>query len=160
VGNHIAPCFSRRSEATPSPSELSRDKSPFMPDWSFKLQSKEAGRVIAAIAACAFTFLLSASAHAASIPVVTAKNASPRAQWGAEQLRAALASVKNPPRGARVIAALATAPELKRFKLPEFPPHSEEAFLIRQAGNTWVIAGSDASGVLYGELELRDRIRA
>src|SRR6185437_15911793 len=110
---------------------------------------------------CVLSLAVSATAlHAASVPVVTAKNASPRAQWGAEQLRAALAGVKNAPRGARVIAALATAPELKRYNLPAFAPHSEEAFLIRQAGKTWVIAGSDASGVLYGELELRDRIRA
>jgi hypothetical protein len=109
--------------------------------------------------ACSLALALSTAAHAA-VPVITAKNASPRARWGAQQLRAALATVRQAPKGARVIAALATAPELKRFNLPAFPPHSEEAFLIRQIGSTWVIAGSGASGVLYGELELADRVRA
>jgi hypothetical protein len=103
---------------------------------------------------------LAATVHAASIPVVIAKNESPRAQWGAQQLRLALASLKHSPRGARVIAGVSAAPELQRFSLPGFPPHSQEAFLIKQVGNTWAVAGSDASGVLYGELELADRVRA
>ncbi|HEV2134543.1 MAG TPA: hypothetical protein VGR47_09770 [Terracidiphilus sp.] len=111
-------------------------------------------------AASVFAVRLAATVHAAPIPVIVAKGASPRAQWGAQQLRAALASLKPSPEGARVIAALATAPELQRFNLPAFPPRTEEAFLIKQIGKTWVIAGSDASGVLYGELELADRIRA
>jgi hypothetical protein len=111
------------------------------------------------VAASAFAIVLSAVAHAASVPVITAKNASPRELWGAQQLRAALATLKQAPQGARVVAALGTAPELKRFNLAALPPHAEEAFVIQQNGNTWVIAGNDASGVLYGELELADRIR-
>ena len=109
---------------------------------------------------CALALALSAAAHAAPVPVITTKGPSARAQWGAQQLRSTLATLKQSPKGARIIAALATAPELKQFNLPAFPPHSEEAFLIRQIGNTWVVAGSDPSGVLYGELELADRIRA
>ncbi|MGH9590324.1 MAG: hypothetical protein ACRD25_08000 [Terracidiphilus sp.] len=103
---------------------------------------------------------LTVALHAASIPVITAKGASPRAVWGAQQLRAALASLKKAPQHARVIADLGTALELKRFNLPAFPPHAQEAFLIRKIGKTWVVAGSDPSGVLYGELELADRVRA
>ncbi len=53
-----------------------------------------------------------------------------------------------------------SAPELASFNLPKFSPQAEESFLIRQEGATWIIAGSDPSGVLYGELELADRVRA
>ncbi len=105
-------------------------------------------------------FMLCAAIHAAPVPVITAKNASSRAQWGAQQLRAALATIKQAPQGTRVVAGQLTAPELKPFNLPAFRPHAEEAFLIRQIGHTWIIAGSDPSGVLYGELELADRVRA
>ena len=109
---------------------------------------------------CVISFALFANAlHASSVPFITAKTASPRAQWGAQQLRAALIAIKQPPKGARIIAALATAPELQRYHLPAFPAHTEEAFLIRQVGHTWVVAGSDPSGVLYGELELAGRVR-
>jgi hypothetical protein len=49
---------------------------------------------------------------------------------------------------------------MKRFALPEFWPQAKETFLIRQVGKVWVVTGSDASGVLYGELELAARIKA
>jgi len=111
-------------------------------------------------AACALAIALCGTAHAARVKVIVAKGASARALWGAGQLRAALAEVKNAPPGARVIAGLRSAPELNRFAVPAFWPQAQEAFLIRQIGNTWVIAGSDPSGVLYGELELADRVRA
>ncbi|MGB6745805.1 MAG: hypothetical protein WBE38_19305 [Terracidiphilus sp.] len=106
-----------------------------------------------------FMLLLCAAAHAASIAVVTAKSATLRELYGAEKLRDALGELTTP-HGARIVTAVRTAPELKRFDLPEFWPQAEEAFLIKQIGNTWVVAGSDPSGVLYGELELADRIRA
>jgi len=113
-----------------------------------------------AAAAFVLALLLPGAARAAKIKVITAKDASPRALWGAQQLRSALAEVKDAPAGARIVAALRSAPELKRFNLPEFWPQAQEAFLIKQVGGTWVIAGSDSSGVLYGELELADRIRS
>jgi hypothetical protein len=80
--------------------------------------------------------------------------------YGAEKLRGALAELRSAPEGARVLAAVRSAPELACFDLPEFWPQAEEAFLIRQVGKTWIVTGSDASGVLYGELELADRVRA
>src|ERR1700728_308057 len=58
------------------------------------------------------------------------------------------------------LAAVRSAPELAHFDLPEFWPQAQEAFEIKQIGKTWVVTGSDSSGVLYGELELADRIRA
>lgn len=124
-----------------------------------KNRSRRIG-VTARLAACALALALSAAAPAAPVKVITAKSASSRAIWGAQQLRSALAGLKQPPKHARIVAALRTAPELRRFNLPEFASHAEEAFLIRQVGNTWVVAGSDPSGVLYGELELADRVRA
>jgi hypothetical protein len=98
------------------------------------------------------------SAHA--VTVVTAKGASPRELYGAEKLRSALAELKTKPAGARVLAAVRSAPELSHFDLPEFWPQAQEAFLIKQIGKTWIVTGSDPSGVLYGELELAARIRA
>jgi hypothetical protein len=107
-----------------------------------------------------FSVLLCAAAHADPITIVTAKNATPRELFGADKLRAALPEIKTASHGARILAAVRNAPELKHFNLPEFWPQAAEAFLIRQVGNTWIVTGSDPSGVLYGELELADRIRA
>lgn len=110
---------------------------------------------------CAALLALAAciAAHA-TVPVLTAKSASPRELYGAAQLRTALAGLKSSPPRARILAAVRSAPELAHFNLPEFWPQAQEAFLIKQIGRTWIVAGSDASGVLYGELELADRIRA
>ncbi len=99
-------------------------------------------------------------ASARAVTVVTAKGASPRELYGAQKLRSALAELKAAPASARVLVAVRSAPELAHFDLPEFWPQAQEAFLIKQIGKTWIVTGSDPSGVLYGELELADRIRA
>ena len=111
---------------------------------------------------CVFVLAACAGLHAVAVPVpvVTAQHASARELWGAEQLRAALATVKSAPAGARVLVGLRSSAAMERMDLPEFWPQAKEAFLIQQVGKTWVVAGSDASGVLYGELELADRVRA
>ncbi|MFP5233157.1 MAG: hypothetical protein ACLGQX_11100, partial [Acidobacteriota bacterium] len=79
----------------------------------------------------------------AQVKVITVKKATPRELYGAQQLRAALSEVQDAPSGARVIAGVSSAGELERFHLPAFWPQAEEAFLIRQVGNAWVVAGSD-----------------
>ncbi len=119
-------------------------------------------RGLAGLAVLGLVFLAAAPGAAASpqVKVITAKGATPRELWGAQQLRDALAGLKNAPQGARVLAALRSAPEVARFHLPEFWPQAQEAFLIKQVGKNWVVTGSDPSGVLYGELELADRVRA
>ncbi len=119
-------------------------------------------RGLAGLAVLGLVFLAAAPGAAASpqVKVITAKGATPRELWGVQQLRDALAGLKNAPEGARVVSAVRTAPEVARFHLPEFWPQAQEAFLIKQVGETWVVAGSDPSGVLYGELELADRVRA
>ncbi|MGA3129802.1 MAG: hypothetical protein ABSD59_03310 [Terracidiphilus sp.] len=109
---------------------------------------------------CANLLVVAACVSAHAVTVVTAKGASPRELYGAEKLRSALAELKTKPAGARVLAAVRSAPELSHFDLPEFWPQAQEAFLIKQIGKTWIVTGSDPSGVLYGELELAARIRA
>ena len=44
--------------------------------------------------------------------------------------------------------------------MPAFPKGVTEAFLLKRAGNDWLVAGSDPSGVLYGCLEMARRIEA
>jgi hypothetical protein len=117
-------------------------------------------RTLRRLSTSILALMLTVAAHAASVKVITAKGVTPRELYGAERLRTALAALTATPHDARIVAAVRTAPELRRFNLPELWPQAEEAFLIKQLGNTWVVAGSDPSGVLYGELELADRIRA
>ncbi|HUA93107.1 MAG TPA: hypothetical protein VL991_11090 [Terracidiphilus sp.] len=114
----------------------------------------------AGLLTCLLLLAFCSVADALSIPVITQKSATPRELYGAEKLRAAVTELRDAPAGARILAAVRTAPELHRFDLPEFQPQAAEAFLIQQVGETWIVTGSDASGVLYGELELADRIRA
>jgi hypothetical protein len=123
------------------------------------MKYKRHSRIARIVSVAFFLILLCTAGQAAPIKVITAKNATPRELYGADKLRAALAEIRTAPHGARVLAAIRNAPELKHLNLPEFRPQAEEAFLIRQIGTTWIVAGSDPSGVLYGELELADRIR-
>jgi hypothetical protein len=115
---------------------------------------------ISFLLACVSLLLPCSAARAVSVPVLNAKDASPRELYGAQQLRAALSGLNGAPAEARILAAVRSAPELAHFDLPEFWPQAQEAFLIRQVGRSWIVTGSDPSGVLYGELELADRIRA
>src|ERR1700734_4040691 len=117
-------------------------------------------RVVSLACTGVFAVAVPMTVHAATVGVATARNASARELYGAEQLRAALEEVKAAPAGARVLAAVRGASELAQFALAEFRPQAEEAFLIKQVGKTWIVTGSDPSGVLYGELELADRVRA
>ena len=105
-------------------------------------------------------FALCGTAYGAEVKLITAKTATARELYGAERLRAALAGLKTAPAGARVVAGVRSAPDVERFGVPEFWPQAQEAFLIKQVGKIWVVTGSDASGVLYGEMELAARIKA
>ena len=106
-------------------------------------------------------FLLLGVASAAPVKVVTEPGASARELYGAERLRDALERLnQSAPAGANVVVGLLSSSDVARFHLPEFWPQAKEAFLIRQVGKTWVVTGSDSSGLLYGELELASRIKA
>jgi hypothetical protein len=126
-----------------------------------KREIQEKLRLVFHVSTAMVVFAWSAALHAAPVKVITAKGATPREIYGAEKLRSALADLPSAPAGARVLAAVRNEPELRRFKnLEEFWPQAEEAFLIKQVGKTWIVTGSDPSGVLYGELDLADRVRA
>jgi hypothetical protein len=102
--------------------------------------------------------MMAQSANAA-VRVFTAPGATPREQYAAQRLRQAVAGVTSAP-NARILIAVRSASLLKNYKLAQFWPGASEAFLLRRIGNTWIVAGSDPSGVLYGSLELASRIQA
>jgi len=84
----------------------------------------------------------------AAVPVSTGPGASPRELLGAERLRAALAGISQT--NARVTVRVAPG--------PEFSGH-EEAFHLVRRGGEWQVIASDASGALYGCLELARRVK-
>ena len=106
----------------------------------------------------ALFFLLPVAAFA-SIPVITAPDATPREKYGAERLDGILRNLtESLPADAKVIVALRDSPLLARYPLAQFWPGATEAFLLKRVGDTWIVAGSDPSGALYGSLELAERI--
>ncbi|MGB6546772.1 MAG: hypothetical protein WBE97_14230, partial [Candidatus Acidiferrales bacterium] len=80
-------------------------------------------------------------------------------KYGAERLAEVLQSITAPaPDDAKVIVAVRDSPVLAHYPLAQFWPGATEAFLLKRIGNTWIVAGSDPSGALYGSLELAQRI--
>ena len=105
---------------------------------------------------CLCTLLLTITANAAP-KIQLAPNPTPREIYGADRLREAVRTINS---DATILVGSLASPQIAKFNLPEFWPQAKEAYLIRQIGRTWVVAGSDPSGILYGELELADRIRS
>ena len=102
---------------------------------------------------------LATSMAGATVPISLDSQASPRETYGASRLRAVLdaADFKSPDR-ARVIAATRNSTLFAAFPdLPQFGVKESEAFHLKRVGTQWLIAGSDASGVLYGCMELARR---
>ena len=95
---------------------------------------------------------------AASVRIVTEPGASPREQYAADRLRDAVSGL-NVPETVTIVLAQRSSPQLARTNLAQFWPGAEEAFSLRRLGNTIYVTGSDTSGVLYGGLELEQRIR-
>lgn len=89
--------------------------------------------------------------------VVLGDHPTPREQYAADCLRKAVAQL---PGNENILLAQRADPLLRRFEkqLPPLPSTVSEAFDIRRFGKTIIVAGSDASGVLYGALELVDRV--
>jgi hypothetical protein len=126
-------------------------------------------------AAAAFLFLLGSLETLRAgdkISLSLDPQASPRLVYGAEQLRQALeengyeAAISAGEAGSnRVVVATLAQPLLQelsaigKFKLPEKPLKREGFFLGRSAEGSWVVAGADDSGALYGCLELAQRVR-
>jgi hypothetical protein len=95
----------------------------------------------------------------AAVRVTLDPAATPREKYGAARLEAALDSPGvRPPGHGRIIAAVRTSTLFGGYSgLPEFNGSDSEAFHLRRAGDNWLVVGSDASGVLYGCLELARR---
>jgi hypothetical protein len=101
--------------------------------------------------------LSSVAPGAAAVRVITDPQAAPRELFGAARLRAAVDRLAGE---ARIIAATRPSPLFAEFPdLPGFAAGSGEAFRLRRVRDAWLVVGSDASGVLYGSLELARRIR-
>src|ERR1039457_2558462 len=101
-----------------------------------------------------------ASASALAAPHVhVSANPSPREIFAQHRLEAAVAGL---PGNEQILLATRLDPVLKPYdkQIPDFWPDAKEAFLLRRLGNTIIVAGYDPSGVLYGAMELADRIRA
>jgi len=104
--------------------------------------------------------LLTMSASALAAPrVELSTHPSPREQYAAQRLQAVVASL---PGKDRILLATRHDPLLQSYdaKIPDFWPEAKEAFVLRRLGDTVIVAGYDASGVLYGAMELADRIEA
>ncbi|HEX4156644.1 MAG TPA: hypothetical protein VHY48_13630 [Acidobacteriaceae bacterium] len=95
----------------------------------------------------------------ASVRILTAKNATPRELYAAEQLREATHDLTTPG-NITILLATRDNPLLAHAQLAQFWPGATESFILHRTGNRIYIAGSDASGVLYGALSLCDLLHA
>ena len=108
-----------------------------------------------------------------NITLVTAAHASARVQYGAEYLSKALQATgyqvklltqANAPSGAAIVIGLLndalTQKAIRTYKLSISQTPGKEGFTIAAANSHTVIGGTDASGAMYGCLELAARIRA
>jgi hypothetical protein len=106
-----------------------------------------------------FALFLSALASFAAPRIVTGANPSPRELYAADQLRAATSTLSG---SNTILLARVDDAALKPYaqQLTALKAGTEQAFALRRAGSTIIVAGADASGVLYGALDLAARIRA
>jgi hypothetical protein len=104
--------------------------------------------------------LLVLTLPAAAAPhIQLSANPTPREQFAAARLQAAIAHL---PGTEHILLAQRNDPILKPYdkKIPDFWPEAKEAFFLRRIDNTVIVTGYDASGTLYGALELARRIDA
>ncbi len=104
-------------------------------------------------------FLASSTSALAAPHIHVSANPTPREIFAEQRLQQAIEGL---PSDEQILLATRLDPLLKPFdqKIPAFGPDAKEAFLLRRLGSTIIVAGSDPSGVLYGAMELADRIRA
>lgn len=95
---------------------------------------------------------------AAEPRIITGSHPTARELYAAGELRSAAAAL---PSSATIVLAPLGDPVLKPFagELASLSASTPEAFALRRSGSTLIVAGSDASGVLYGALELADRLK-
>ncbi len=101
-------------------------------------------------------FILFVTPSYATVRVKLDPQATPREIYGASKLTGVLESRNfRAPANPQVIAAVRTSSLLAGYpSLPQFATGDSEAFHILRVRNTWLVVGSDPSGVLYGCLEL------
>lgn len=114
------------------------------------------GRVGLFLAAFALVGVLPA---AGAVQVRTDPHATPRELYGAQRLRSVVEGLNE---NATILVAQRSSHLLAHYnkQLETFWPNAEEAFVLHRFGATIVVAGYDASGTLYGALELADRVSA
>ena len=107
----------------------------------------------------AILLLSVASASALAAPHIRiSATPTPREIFAEQRLQQAIAGL---PGDEQILVATRLDRLLKPYdtQIPAFFPDAKEAFLLRRLGKTIIVAGYDPSGVLYGALELADRIR-
>ena len=107
----------------------------------------------------AILLLSVASASALAAPHIRiSATPTPREIFAEQRLQQAIAGL---PGDEQILLATRLDRLLKPYdtQIPAFLPDAKEAFLLRRLGKTIIVAGYDPSGVLYGALELADRIR-
>jgi hypothetical protein len=104
-------------------------------------------------------FCVATSCAFAEPRIKVSASATPREIFAEQRLQEAVAGL---PGDQQILLATRMDPLLKAYdkQIPAFWPDAKEAFLLRRLGNTIIVAGFDPSGVLYGAMELADRIRA
>ncbi len=103
-----------------------------------------------------FLILSGAAGNAEAISIVVASNATPRVEFGAEKLAAALRSVKWD--AAVVQSEPVSGPEIDLDR-PRDPAMAPEGFRFERSDDNHVaVISRDDSGALYGCLDLADRI--
>lgn len=100
----------------------------------------------------ALWLLLAAAPLSAAVTVAAGPKLEARERYGVERLKAAVQGLGG---SGRIVVGRAGSAGLPALGAAG----AAEAFRLRRAGNSWLVAGSDASGVLYGCLELEQRIR-
>jgi hypothetical protein len=104
--------------------------------------------------------LIFASTTAFAAPHIrVSANATPRELFAEQRLQQA---VQGLPGEEQILLATRLDPLLKPYdkQIPSFGADAKESFALRLTGNTILVVGYDPSGVLYGSLELAERIRA
>ncbi len=111
------------------------------------------------IPSVAFLFWIASTSALAAPHIHVAANPSPRELFAEQRLERAVAGL---PGDEQILLATRHDPLLAAYEkqIPDFSSDAKEAFVLRRVGNTIIVAGYDASGVLYGAMELADRIRA
>jgi hypothetical protein len=93
--------------------------------------------------------------------VETGPSATPRELFGAERLKSALTTLPaSDASGLRILVGTRGSPLFAAFStVASESPQIREGFRLLRAGRNFLVIGTDPSGVLYGSLELAQRIQ-